>query len=96
MRSGKGSRSGIGRLAHPVDHPVLGVGPVWNRAYVPSARPAPAAQLDLDLALLPLERLVGPLVPDRHRPAAVLALGDLAVEVDVLERVVLGVQPPAG
>jgi hypothetical protein len=46
---------------------------------------------DLDLALLPLVQLVGALVPDRHRARAVLPLGDLAVELEVLERVILGV-----
>src|SRR5438067_11774686 len=45
---------------------------------------------DLDLALLPLVDLVRPPIPDRHRPGAVLALGDLPVEVEILERVVLG------
>ena len=47
-------------------------------------------QRDLDLARLPLELLVGAAVPDRHRAGAVVALRDLAVEVEVLERVVLG------
>ena len=35
--------------------------------------------------------LVGAAVPDRHRPRAVLALRDLTLELEVLERVVLGV-----
>ncbi len=39
----------------------------------------------------PLERLVGAPVPDLHRPRPVLALRDLALEGQVLERVVLGV-----
>ena len=44
----------------------------------------------LDLAVLPLVDLERPLVPDRHRAGAVLALGDLALELEVLERVILG------
>src|SRR6185437_93572 len=48
-----------------------------------------AVQRDLDLARLPLEHLVGAPVPDLHRPRAVLALGYLAMEVHVLERMVL-------
>ena len=43
----------------------------------------------------PTSALVGAVVPDRHRPGAVLALRDLALEVEVLERVVLGADRPA-
>src|SRR5690606_20328701 len=50
-----------------------------------------AAQDDLHLAVGPLLRLVRAPVPDRHGPAAVLALRDLALEGEVLHRVVLGV-----
>ena len=52
--------------------------------------------VDLDLACgSPLEDLVGAAVPDRHRPGAVGALRDLAVELEVLERMVLGVDGDA-
>ena len=42
------------------------------------------------LVVAELLGLVGAAVPDGHRPGAVLALRDLAVELEVLERVVLG------
>jgi hypothetical protein len=42
------------------------------------------------LVVAELLRLVGTAVPDLHRPGAVLALRDLAVEVQVLEGMVLG------
>ena len=38
-----------------------------------------------------LDELVGPLVPDLDRAGAVLPLGDLALELRVLERMVLDV-----
>ena len=43
------------------------------------------------LVVAELLRLVGAAVPDEHRAGAVLALRDLALELEVLERVVLGV-----
>ena len=46
---------------------------------------------DHHLVLLPLHRLVGAVVPDQHLAATVLAFGDLALEVDVVEGVVLDV-----
>ena len=55
-----------------------------------------AVQRDLDLARLPLQAVVGAAIPDRHRAGAVLALWDLALEVEVLERVVLGVRRRSG
>ena len=50
----------------------------------------PPAQPDDDLPRVPLLRLVGAGVPDRHAAAAVLARRDLAGELQVLDRVVLG------
>src|SRR5207249_531176 len=49
-----------------------------------------AVQSDLDLARLPLQALVGAAVPDQDLPRPVLSLRDLALEVEVLERVLLG------
>ena len=50
----------------------------------------PPAQPDDDLPRVPLLRLVGAGVPDRHAAAAVLARRDLAGELQVLDGVVLG------
>src|SRR5690606_8714651 len=47
-------------------------------------------QDDRDLALAPLESLIGTSVPDRHVSAAVLAFRDLSGERRVLQRMVLG------
>ena len=49
-----------------------------------------AEQRHLDLAIGPLVGLVGAGIEDLHRAGSVAAGGDLAVEVEVLERVVLG------
>ena len=81
---------GVGRGAHPVDHPVLAGPALVEREERVGAVDALAVQHHLDLVVVPLEDVVGAAVPDRHRPGAVLALGDLAVEVEVLQRVVLG------
>src|ERR1700730_1810687 len=43
----------------------------------------------LDLARLPLQALIRAAIPDLHGAGAVLSLRDLAVEVEVLERMVL-------
>ncbi len=75
----------LGRI-HPVDHPVRPVGTEQDVA----AADALAVEGDHHLVLAPLVGLVGPAVPDLHRSRAVLARGDVAVEVEVLERVVLG------
>ena len=77
---------GILRRIHPVDHPVGAVGAEQDVA----AADALAVEGDHHLVLAPLVGLVGPAVPDLHRARAVLALRDVAVEVEVLERVVLG------
>ena len=79
-----------GRI-HPVDHPVvLRVPGLADREQsVASGQPL-AVKGHLDLALLPLVDVERALVPDRHRAGAVLTLRDLAVELEVLERVVLG------
>ena len=82
----------VGRRVHAVDHPVLRARRPCRAGTARSGRcSALAVQLDLDLARLPLE------LARRCRvsqivivPRAVLALGDLAVELEVLERVVLG------
>src|SRR3954454_15971363 len=70
---------------HPVDEPFLGVLPGADERV--AAVQALAVEGGDDLVIAPLLRGVGAAVPDRHRPGAVLALGDLAVEVEVLERV---------
>jgi len=49
-----------------------------------------AVESEQHLFGLPLLELVPALVPDLHRPAAVLAFGDVAFEVDVRQRVILG------
>ena len=46
---------------------------------------------DLDLVLVEQMRLVRSAVPDPHRAGAVFAGRDVALEVEVLERMVLGV-----
>ncbi len=51
-----------------------------------------AVQRDLDLARLPLQAARRCRGPRSHRPGAVAARRDLAVEVEVLERVILGVR----
>ena len=92
---GRPSRHRLGvrieRLAHPVDHPValvLALAP--DREQRPAAGQVLAVELDLDLARLPDERLERPAVVDPHPARAVLAGRDVAVEVEVLDRMVLG------
>src|SRR5690348_874619 len=70
-----------------VDHPVLAAG---LKEHIPALQPL-AVELDHDLAVAPLDRVVGAGVPDHHLAAAVLAFGDLARELEVFERVVLDV-----
>ena len=74
------------RRVHPVDHPVLAAGLEQDVL----AAHALAVERDHDLLVTPLVDLEGAAVEDLHRPGAVVALRDLAVEVQVLERVVLG------
>ena len=76
----------LGRV-HAMDHPVLAPG---VKQGVAAAHPL-AVEAQHDLASLPLLGRVRAAVPDPHPPAAVLALGDVAGEVEVLERVVLRV-----
>src|SRR6185312_13819471 len=77
-------------LAH--DQPVLLVAVHTGRDQRPEAVQALAAQAHRQAAVaLLLDRLVVAAVPDLDRPAAVLALRDLALEVRVVERVVLDV-----
>ena len=73
------------RRVHPVDHPV---GAVRAEQHVAPLH-ALAVEGHHDLRVAELVQLVGPAVPHLHRPGAVLALGDRALELEVLERVVL-------
>jgi hypothetical protein len=80
---------GVGGRVHPVDHPVL---LVLARAEEDVLAGEPlAVEGDDHLVVAELLALVGAGVPDLHRARAVLALRDVPLEVDVLERVVLGV-----
>ncbi len=72
-----------------MDHPVVAL--AADREQPVAAVEPLAVEADLDLALLPLVQFVGAAIPDPHRPGAVLPLGDVALEVEVFERVVLGV-----
>ena len=92
---GHGLGRRVGGRVHAVDHPVLRLVVLVDREQRVAPLHALAVQADLDLARLPLEHLVGAAVPDAHRAGAVLALGDLALELEVLERVVLGVHGEA-
>lgn len=73
------------RRVHAVHHPVLAVGLEQHVL----AGNALAVEGDHHLALAELVRLVRAPVPDADLPAAVLAFGDFAREVDVAQRVVL-------
>ena len=76
----------LGRV-HAVDHPVLAA-----RSGTARSGPEPlAVEGDDHLVVAELLGLVGAGVPDLHRAGAVLALRDVAREVEVLERVVLDV-----
>ncbi len=75
----------LGRI-HAVDHPVLAAGAEQD---VLALEPL-AVEGDHHLVGAELVQLVRPAVPDAHRAGAVVALGDLALELEVLERVVLG------
>ena len=75
-----------GRI-HPVDHPVVAV---RLEERVLALHLLTVEDRD-DLVLAELLGLEGPAVPDPHLAGAVLALGDVALELEVLERVVLGV-----
>ncbi len=80
------------RRIHPVDHPITLVlaGPA-DREQAVAAFESLAVEDHLDLLGIELDRLVHAPVPDPHRPGAVLPLWDLTLELQVLERVVLGV-----
>jgi hypothetical protein len=75
------------RRVHAVDHPVVPARAEQDVAAVQAL----AVEGDHHLVLAELVRLVGPGVPDLHDAGAVVAHRDLAREVDVLDRVVLGV-----
>ena len=77
---------GVLRRVHAVDHPVLAARLEQHVA----PRHALAPQHDDHLVVTELLLLEGARVPDAHQPAAVLALGDLAGEIQVLQRMVLG------
>jgi hypothetical protein len=72
-----------------VDEPVLLALPRLEEG-VAALQPL-AVEGEHDLARLPLVQLVGAGVPDRHLAGAVVALRDLALERQVLERVILRV-----
>ena len=92
---GHGLGRRVGGRVHAVDHPVLGLVVLVDGKQRVAPLHALALQEHLELARLPLEHVVGPAVPDAHRARAVLALGDLALELQVLERMVLGVHRQA-
>src|SRR3954452_8714255 len=75
------------RRVHPVDHPVVAA---RLEQRVSALHPLAVKGRD-HLVVAELLGLKGAAVPDRHRAGAVVALRDLAVELEVLERVVLGV-----
>jgi hypothetical protein len=76
----------IGRRVHAVDHPVLAAR--LKQCVAPlDALPAQGGD---HLVLAELLGLIDAPVPDRHRAGAVGALRDLTLELEVLERVILG------
>jgi hypothetical protein len=78
---------GVGGRVHAMDHPVV---PAGAEQCVLALHPL-AVERDDDLVLLELVAVVGPAVPDDHLAGPVVALGDLSLEVDVVERMVLDV-----
>ena len=80
------------RRIHPMDHPVaLVLAGTADREQAVAPVQALAVEDHLDLARLPFDELKRALVPDAHRAGAVGALRDVALELQVLERVVLRV-----
>ena len=77
---------GVVRRIHPVDHPVLAARSGTARSGRSPARRGGARSPRRHGT----SRRVGARVPDLHQAAAVLAAWDLALEVEVRERVVLG------
>ena len=77
---------GVGGRAHAVDHPLIALGLEQGVLAVDPF----AVQRDDDLVVAQLLGLVRAGVPDRHRAGPVLALRDVAVEREVLERVIFG------
>ena len=85
-----GSRPGPGRI-HPVDHPVVArLGRRRSEQPVAPLRRSPW-NVTSTLSSVPLVDLVGAAVPDPHLAGAVLALWGSRPRIEVLERVVLGV-----
>src|SRR5207253_3412291 len=76
---GHGLALRILRWIHPVDHPVVAAGLEKD---VAALQPL-ALELDHHLTVSPLDGLVGARVPDRDSAPAVLALRDLAGELEV-------------
>ena len=87
---GSGRSPGAG--VHPVDHPLSRPGGEQDVAALDPL----AVEDHLHLAVGPLLALVGAVVPDGDRPAAVLARRDRAGEGRVLQRVVLAWARPGG
>ena len=87
IRSGIGSRSGSSRRIHPVDHPVLPVGAEQDVAAAATRSPwkvtITSSSRHLCVSYVPRSQIF--IVPAPYSPCR-----DLAVEVQVLERVVLG------
>ena len=82
------------RRIHPVDHPVLAgrlALALVQREEPVAAAEALAVERHLDLGVVELVRLVDAAVPDPHRAGAVAPLRDVALPLEVLERVILGV-----
>jgi hypothetical protein len=77
----------IGRRVHAMDHPVVAIGLEQRVATLHAL----AVQHHDDLIGAELLGGVGAAIPDRHRARAVLTLRDVALELEVLERVILGV-----
>src|SRR4051812_26159108 len=69
-----------------MDHPVL-VTDLEQRVHAVQTLPM---EPDLNLVVGELLALVGSAVPDPHRARAVFTLRDVAMEVQILERMVLG------
>ena len=83
--------AGVGRRVHAVDHPVV-LGPLVapDHEQAVAAREPLAVKRHLHLVLGPLLGLERAAVPDPHRPRAILPPGDLALELEVLHRMILG------
>ena len=88
---------GAGLAAGELEQPVFLVGADEREAARDATQPAAVASAEDgdDFAVAPLFNLAGADVPDFHRARAVLALRDGALELGVLDRVVLGLHREA-